>query len=60
MNVLSLSGAPGTGIPQQGFGVPGVAANPWANVTQPMGMPQQSLPQSQQSLGHTLATNLWQ
>ncbi|KAK3930186.1 Stromal membrane-associated protein 1, partial [Frankliniella fusca] len=57
MNMLNLSGAPGVGIPQQGFGA---AGNPWANQSQPMAMSQPSIPQSQTTLGHTLATNLWQ
>lgn len=57
MNLLSLSGASGAGVPPQGFGAPTVAGNPWANSigNQPM-----SQPSSQTSLGHTLATNLWQ
>lgn len=60
MNLLNLSGAPGGGIPQAGFGGPNAAANPWANMNPSMGMNQPSIPQSQPNLGHTLATNLWQ
>ncbi|XP_026281102.1 stromal membrane-associated protein 1 [Frankliniella occidentalis] len=60
MNMLNLSGAPGVGIPQQGFGAGSTGGNPWANPSQPMTMPQSSIPQSQTALGHTLATNLWQ
>lgn len=59
MNLLNLSGA-SNNVPQQGFGIPSSAGNPWATSNQPMGMAPQSIPQSQPSIGHTLATNLWQ
>lgn len=57
MNLLNLS-ATGSNVPQQGFGMLSSGGNPWA--AQPMGIAPQSIPQSQPTVGHTLATNLWQ
>ncbi|XP_034243246.1 stromal membrane-associated protein 1 isoform X2 [Thrips palmi] len=59
MNMLNLSGT-GSNVSQQAFGMQSSAGNPWATSNQPLGMAPQSIPQSQPSLGHTLATNLWQ